>query len=461
MSVIEQKPAPSKVLQHKTILLVEDDVVLNELVSRQLKGVGYNVRSAKRWREAEAILAQCEPDLIILDMCLPDANGADIIPKLSEDHAVIVLTAFGSIQNAVQAIKTGAYEYLSKPVNFDELEVEVERALKTAELRRDIEFVRDRERAGRKSLMVGESPALLQLMKLIDAVAPSNATVLIQGESGVGKELVAREVHERSPRHDRNFVALDCCTLTENLFESELFGHERGAFTGAIAQKRGLIEAADGGTLFLDEIGEISAVGQAKLLRVIETRKFRRVGGVKDLEADVRIVAATNRDLARLAREGTFRSDLYYRLSAFVVQVPPLRERREDIAILARHFLAKHDFSRRVQKSLSQGAERMLVGYDWPGNVRELRNVMERAIILSGADSMVRSRHLGLPQTVERAATGAVRMSFEHEPSLEDVKRQYVESLHRKYGGHRSKLAVALGVSERNLYRLLKRYGLE
>ena len=445
----------------KSILLVEDDAILNDLVTRQLRGVGYNVNSAKRWRDAEAILAESEPDLVILDMCLPDANGADVIPKLSEDHPVIVLTAYGSIQNAVQAIKTGAFEYLSKPVNFDELEVEVERALKTAELQRDMEFVRDRERAGRKALMVGESPALKQLIGLIDAVAPSNATVLVQGESGTGKELVAREVHERSPRHDRNFVALDCCTLTENLFESELFGHERGAFTGAVSQKRGLIEAADGGTLFLDEIGEISPVGQAKLLRVIETRKFRRVGGVKDLEADVRIVAATNRDLGRQAREGTFRPDLYYRLSAFVVQVPPLRERRDDIAVLARHFLSRHDFSRRVHKDLSIGAERMLVSYDWPGNVRELRNVMERAIILSGTDPLVRSRHMGLPRSVERADTSAVRMSFEHEPSLEEVKRQYVESLHRKYRGHRAKLAAALDVSERNLYRLLKRYSLE
>ena len=444
-----------------TIMLVEDDAVLNDLIARQLRGIGYEVVCAKRWREAEQVIARDEPDLIVLDMCLPDADGAEIVPRLACEHPVIVLTAYGSIQNAVQAIKSGAVEYLSKPVDFDELEVEVERALANAALKRDIEFVRTRERAGRKSLMVGESPALRQLMGLIDAVAQSNATVLVQGESGVGKELVAREIHERSPRHDRNYVALDCCTLTESLFESELFGHERGAFTGAIAQKRGLIEAADGGTLFLDEIGEISPVAQAKLLRVIETRKFRRVGGVKDLEANVRIVAATNRDLAQLVREGSFRADLYYRLSAFVVTVPPLRNRREDIATLARHFLAKHDFSRPIHKELSREAERLLVGYDWPGNVRELRNVMERAIILSGGETLVRSRHLGLPQGQERGTTSIVQLTFEHEPTLEEVKRTFVETLHRKYSGHRAKLAVALGVSERNLYRLLKRFGLE
>ncbi len=451
----------TELAQKRSILLIEDDAVLNDLISRQLKAIGYKVVSAKRWREAETILSTDEPDLVVLDICLPDADGADIVPKLACECPVIVLTAYGSIQNAVQAIKSGAVEYLSKPVDFDELEVEVERALANAALKRDIEFVRTRERAGRKSLMVGESPALRELMTLIDAVAPSNATVLIQGESGVGKELVAREIHERSPRHDRNYVALDCCTLTENLFESELFGHERGSFTGAVAQKRGLIEAADGGTLFLDEIGEISPVAQAKLLRVIETRKFRRVGGVKDLEAETRIVAATNRDLAQLVREGSFRADLYYRLSAFIVTVPPLRERREDIATLARHFLAKHDFSRPVHKELSREAERLLVGYDWPGNVRELRNVIERAIILSGAEPQVRARHLGLPQAQERHSTSAVQLTFEHEPTLEEVKRSFVENLHRKYSGHRAKLAVALGVSERNLYRLLKRFGLE
>jgi two-component system NtrC family response regulator len=448
-------------LPKKTILLVEDDAVLNGLVTRQLRGIGYGVIPAKSWREAENVLAGTEPDLVILDMCLPDANGTEIIPKLAIEFPVIVLTAYGSIQSAVQAIKTGAVEYLAKPVNFDELEVEVSRALENATLKRDIEFVRDRERAGRKSLMVGESKALRQLIGLIDAVAQSNATVLIQGESGVGKELVAREIHDRSPRADRNYVALDCCTLTENLFESELFGHERGSFTGAVAQKRGLIEAADGGTLFLDEIGEISPVAQAKLLRVIESRTFRRVGGVKDLHADVRIVAATNRDLGDLARQGTFRADLYYRLSAFVVMVPPLRERRDDVLVLARHFLANHDFSRRVRKELSRGAERLLVGYDWPGNVRELRNVMERAIILSGNEPLIRSSHLGLTQANDRAATGAVKLLFDHEPSLEDVKRHYVESLHRKYGGHRANLAAALDVSERNLYRLLKRFGIE
>ncbi len=447
-------------IQKKSILVVEDDNVLKDLIARQLAHIGYRIQTAKCWKDTEALLQHSEPDLIILDMRLPDANGLDLIKTLADDHTVIVLTAYASIQNAVEAVKNGAFAYLSKPVNLEELELEVARALQSTALKRDYEFVRDRQRAKRQSLLVGSSPALRELDQLIDAVAQSTTTVLLEGESGVGKEVAAREIHERSARAERNYVVLDCCTLHENLFESELFGHEKGAFTGAVSQKRGLIEAADGGTLFLDEMGEISPTSQAKLLRVIETRQFRRVGGIKDLTADARIIAATNRDLATMAKEGRFRQDLYYRLSAFTIRVPPLRERREDIAILARYFLEKHDFSRRFKKELSRGAERALVAYDWPGNVRELRNVIERAIILSGAESIIHARHLGLPHDAGNGS-GEIKLAFDHEPTLEDVRLSYVKLLHSKYSGHRAKLASVLGVSERNLYRLLQRYGLE
>lgn len=443
-----------------TILLIEDDAVLERLISQQLRRIGYQVESARRWSEAEQLLNKTEPHLILLDMRLPDADGLDLVRRLSGSHPVIVLTAFASIRNAVQCMKNGATAYLSKPVNLEELELEVERAIENAALKRDYEFVKNTQLAKRKSLMVGDSPALRQLEKLIDAVAQAPTTVLLEGESGVGKELAAREIHDRSPRSERNYVVLDCCTLHENLFESELFGHEKGAFTGAITQKRGLIEAADGGTLFLDEIGEISPSAQAKLLRVIETRQFRRVGGVKDLAADARIVAATNRDLAAMARDGAFRQDLYYRLSAFTIRLPPLRERREDIPVLARYFLEKHDFSRRIRKDLSRAAERALTAYDWPGNVRELRNAMERAIILSGGEALIHPNHLGLPEP-SSAGTNGCKIAFDHEPSLEEVREQYIRMLHVKYSGHRAKLASALGVSERNIYRLLQRYGLE
>ena len=444
----------------KSLLVVEDDAVLRQLISRQLEDLGYRVLSAKCWRDVEAALTSFEPDLVILDMRLPDANGLDVMEMIASEHPVIVLTAYASIQNAVQAVRKGAVGYLSKPVNLEELELEVARAIENAAIKRDYEFVRGRERATRQSLLVGDSPALRELEGLIGAVAQSPATVLLEGESGVGKELAAREIHERSPRAERNYVVLDCCTLHENLFESELFGHEKGSFTGAVTQKRGLIEAADGGTLFLDEIGEISPSAQAKLLRLIETRSFRRVGGTKDLTSDARIVAATTRDLAQMAREGRFRAALYYRLSAFVIRLPPLRERRNDIPILARHFLEKHDFSRRIRKDLSRTAERTLVAYDWPGNVRELRNVMERAIILSGGDSVIHQRHFGLPADAGGASSD-IKLSFDHVPTMEEVRRTYVEMLHAKLSGHRANLAAALGISERNLYRLLQRYGLE
>jgi len=357
---------------NRNILVIEDDQVLNSLITSTLKMIGYNMSSASCWRDAEAHLDKKEPDLILLDIRLPDADGLELIPKLASNYPVIILTAYGSIEHAVRAIKSGAVEYLSKPINIDELELEVERALENADLRRAYQFAKQQQRTDRKTFMIGDSGELKEVMDLVDAVAETNTTVLIQGDSGVGKELVGREIHERSLRSNRNFVTLDCCTLHDNLFESELFGHERGAFTGAVTQKRGLIEGAKGGTLFLDEIGEISSVAQAKLLRFIETGHYRRLGGVKDLTSDARLVAATNRDLEQLSQENEFRSDLYYRLSAFTITVPPLSDRREDIPLLARHFLAKHDFSRRITKELSGGALQALTAYDWPGNIREL-----------------------------------------------------------------------------------------
>ena len=445
----------------RKILVIEDDRVLRNFLSDELTTNGYIVKCAGNWREGEAYLSREEPDLILLDVRLPDANGMDLVRQLARIYPVIVLTAYGSIKNAVQAMKNGVVHYLSKPVDIEELELEVKRALENADLRRDYEFVKDRQReaAARKSFMVGNSQALNRIIALIEAVAATNKTVLIQGENGVGKELVAREIHQRSARSNGNCVALDCCTLQENLFESELFGHERGAFTGAISQKRGLIEGANGGTLFLDEIGELSLPMQAKLLRMIETLHFRRLGGVKDLTSHARLVAATNRDLARMSETNSFRRDLYYRLSAFVITVPPLRDRRDDIPALSRNFLANHVFLRRLRKQLSTDALRTLMAYDWPGNVRELRNVIERAVILSGDKQLIHPEHLGLPEATASNTRG-LEISFDHEPTLDEVKKRYVETLMKKYSGHRAKLASRLGISERNVYRLIEKYGL-
>ncbi len=438
------------------ILVIEDDQVLNRLIVDQLGELQFDVFGAPTWHDARQYLASHEPSLILLDLRLPDADGSDLIPELAGSYPLIVLTAYGSIETAVNAIKNGAVEYLSKPVNIDELELEVKRALRNAELHRDYQFVKGQQQTDGKTYMVGSSMALKEVVDLVRAVAQTDATVLIHGESGVGKELVAREIHRYSPRKEANFVALDCCTLQENLFESELFGHEKGAFTGATSQKRGLIEGAHHGTLFLDEIGEISPSVQAKLLRVIETGQFRRVGGLKDLSSLTRIVAATNQDLEKLSQTGDFRLDLYYRLSAFVITIPPLRERRGDIPQLAEYFLNNHDFSRRISKKFSDSALHVLSTYDWPGNIRELRNIVERAVILSGTSSRIDPKHLGLSDRTTMRAAG-VKLTFDHEPTLDEMTQEYLKTLLSKYSGHRAKIAQCLGMSERSVYRLIKK----
>jgi len=444
----------------QSVLVIEDDRLLNRLVSDQLTRMGYAPMSAKDWSEATGLLEQRSFSLVITDVQLPDANGVELLPILTKDQPVIVLTAYGSVKDAVNAMKNGAAEYLLKPVHPDELELMVNRVLDSAAQRRDLQFCRRALKKQKASGMVGLSSGLSEVEKLIEAVAPSDMTVLIQGESGVGKELVAQAIHVNSNRSKRNFVAVDCCTLQEQLFESELFGHERGAFTGATSQKKGLIESADGGTLFLDEIGDIESGIQAKLLRVLETGQFRRVGSNMDRVANVRVVAATNRDLESMSQQGGFRSDLYYRLSAFIVEVPPLRERRDDIPALVEHFVSNHDFSRRINKKVSTGAMRSLVAYDWPGNIRELKNVVERSLILSRDSTKIKREHLG--QCGEQATQDRmVNLAFDHEPTLEEVQKQYLSMVMQRHLGHRSQVAQTLGISERNVYRLIQKYDLK
>jgi len=445
-----------------TILVIEDDTTLNQLICQHLRTLDYQAEGATRWQDAQRYLQQHEPAMILSDARLPDADSLEHVGTLAESYPLVILTAFGSVRDAVESIKAGAADYLLKPVSLDTLALTIQRVLETAALRRDHQFCKYQLRRSNrdKSSLVGESGALNRVRELIEAVAPNDITVLVQGESGSGKELVARAVHTHSHRAKHNFVAVDCCTLQENLFESELFGHEKGAFTGADRQKKGLIEGAEGGTLFLDEIGEINGSGQAKLLRILETGHYRRLGGTKDLTANVRIVAATNRDLEAMSREGGFRADLYFRLNAFSIQVPPLRERREDIPALANHFLRNHNFSTRVDKTLSASAIRALVAYDWTGNIRELKNMVERAIILSGERSQIRPEHF----TFSRSNTpqeAAVNLCFDHDPSLEELEACYLTPQLKKYSGRRAKVAEVMGISERSVYRMIKRYGLD
>lgn len=439
----------------KTILIIDDDATLNRLLAAQLKAAGYQTASAFRWSEAEKLLTQIEPALALIDIKLPDANGVDKVATLSEICPVLVLTAYGAIQQAVTAIKHGAQDFLTKPVDPDAFDLLVKRTLAASSMRRDYEYFRRHATSAAEKSLVGRSSAMQELRRWIGIVAPSDTTVLILGESGCGKELIAAAVHQASLRAKQNFVAIDCSTLQASLIESELFGHERGAFTGADRRKEGLIEVAAGGTVFLDEIGEMAPALQAKLLRVIETGKFRRVGGAKDLVANVRFVAATNRDLEAMCRAGTFREDLFYRLSAFVLKAPPLRERLEDIPLLAEHFLQIRDFARHAHKKWSATALEFLAGYDWPGNVRELRNIVERAALVSGEENEIRVGHVGTLKRNTRPPA-QIELSFETPPTLEQLTEAYFEKLLARGDRNRGDLARILGVSERQVYRMLK-----
>ncbi|MBL8589730.1 MAG: sigma-54-dependent Fis family transcriptional regulator [Methylobacteriaceae bacterium] len=435
------------------ILVVDDDATLNRFIAQHLRAAGHEVVAALRWAEAEAQLARVEPDLVILDLKLPDADGLAKLAGLAETCPVIVLTAFGTIDHAVEAIKRGASDFLTKPVNPDVLDLSIKRALAASSMRREYEYYK-RQATSLDKTLIGRSVAMAKLRKMIEVVGPSETTVLILGESGVGKELVAAAVHAASARAGKAFVAIDCATLQQNLFESELFGHERGAFTGADRRKEGLIEVGAGGTVFLDEIGEMSGALQAKLLRVLETGRYRRLGGTKDLVSNVRFVAATNRDLEAMCRRGEFRQDLYYRLSAFVLDVPALRDRMDDVPLLAEHFLGARDFARQAKKRWAPAAIEALLRYAWPGNVRELRNVVERAALVSGAADEIRVAHLG-DLRGPPAARRDYSFSFDHAPTLDEIAEVYLDQLLAEKGRSRSDIAKTLGISERNLYRLI------
>lgn len=440
------------------ILLVAPQAQARRDLATTLQQHEYRVATASDGPSAAQQLASQPPDLILIDALALAGLGKSTLEDWAQHHPVLLLCDEAGVQAGIQALRQGATEFLVKPVDADELVGAVQRIIDNALLYQRGEFYTSVVRHEAPSLLVGESATLRRLLAEIKAVAASEATVLILGESGVGKEKVAQEVHRLSPRADGPLVAVDCCSLPESLFESELFGHERGAFTGAAQRKPGLIEQAKGGTLFLDEIGEIPATIQAKLLRVLETRRFRRLGAATDLEADVRIVAATNRDLDAMAQRGEFRQDLLYRLNAFVVAVPPLRERRDDIPPLVRHFLAHPGFSKRIAKRISEQAMQRLVDYDWPGNVRELRNIVERAIILSGNKLKIEPEHLILPILTllpEQPTSAVVTLSFDHEPTLDEIEQRYLELLLERHQGHRATVARVLGIGERTLYRLL------
>ena len=435
------------------ILVVDDDPGFRKLLETILVGEGYQVTTAETVAQAIQACERKQFHVIVSDLKLPDGDGLAVL-RWSKEHTpeipVIMITGFGTVASAVEAMKLGAADYLGKPLSSpDELRVLVRKALEQRLSANERELLREEqdERFSCGAVIAGDQ-SMIKVMNLTRKVAPTSATVLITGESGTGKEIIARCIHNNSPRATRAFVPVNCAALSPTLIESELFGHEKGSFTGAAGQHIGRFERAHGGTLFLDEIGEIDASLQAKLLRVLQEKSFERVGGTRQISVDVRVIAATNRDLNRSVAEGRFREDLYYRLNLFPIEMPPLRERGSDVIKLARFFLARACKSMsRPALRLTPEAERVLVGYNWPGNVRELENTMERMAIL--CDDVVESSDLPI------TASGASRPVL-----FKDIERQAIEDALRANDGSRTKAAQQLGISLRTLQYRLKEYGI-
>jgi DNA-binding NtrC family response regulator len=439
------------------ILVADDDVVARDLLVEELQKEGYRVESALNGREAIDWGRRGHFDLVLTDIRMGDVSGLDVMQafrQMSPDTCIVLLTAFGSMEGAIEAIKQGAYDYLAKPFKKEEIKLVVRRSLDHARLVRENAQLRERQEF---SPLVGNSTAMLEVYKLVAKVSGGKSTVLLEGESGTGKELIARAIHANSPRRDRAFVPVNCAALPDTLLESEMFGHEKGAFTGAVGVKQGLFEAAHEGTLFLDEIGEMGPALQVKLLRVIQEQEVRRVGGTVPLKVDVRIIAATNKDLEKLVKESRFREDLYYRLNVVRIVLPPLRERKEDIPMLAYHCLQKIGAgSRRVIHGFVPDTIELLQRYHWPGNVRELENVIERAVSLAHGPLLLPT---DLPDTIRHAPSTPT--DDNELLTLDELEKRYLQKVLRETGGNKVKAARILGIDRRTLYRMAERFGLE
>ncbi len=442
------------------LLVVDDEPAARNGLVELLTTEGYTVETAGDGFKALGRVAAFAPDLVLTDFNMPGMDGIELLEKLKEHDAelpVVLMTAYGAVDTAVTAMKKGAADYLQKPLNLDELLIVIERALERTRLRRETSELRGRleERYSFENI-VGSSPEMQQVFKSIAQIAPSRATVLISGESGTGKELVAAAIHHRSPRSTGPFVRLHCAALAETLLESELFGHERGAYTGADRKREGRFEQANGGTLFLDEIGEISLATQVKLLRVLQEREFERVGGNQTLKVDVRVIAATNRDLKAMVAAGRFREDLYYRLNVINLALPSLSERASDIPALAMHFL-KH-YARENGKSvttISDTALALLVNHNWPGNVRELENVIERAVVVAEGES-IEPHHLP-PELAVSSRRGSAPII--PGATLDELERHAILTTLESVGGSTSRAAEILDISVRKIQYKLQEYG--
>jgi two-component system response regulator PilR (NtrC family) len=462
---------PSTEARPARILVVDDERSMRELLAIVLRREGYEVLLAENGRAAIETLEREPVDILISDIKMPDVSGVEVLraaKQIDKNILGIMITAFASTETAVEAMRLGACDYLSKPFDVDLLRMKVREKIENRHLRQEnVLLKRTLGLTHQFSNIIGRSENMLDVFKMIETVARTNSTILLTGESGTGKGLVAQAIHFQSLRRDRPLVAVNCGALPEALLESELFGHMRGSFTGADANKKGLIEVAERGTVFLDEIGEMSAVMQVKLLRVLQERKFRRVGGLEEMQADIRVIAATNQDLAKLVADGRFREDLFYRINVIPIALPPLRERREDIPLLADHFLAK--YSEQMGKhvtGISHDALQFMLRYDWPGNIRELENTIERAVALEATPAVLSE---SLPPTIRgdsprsvagQPVDGLPDSGFDLEAHVKEIERGYLAEALKRAGGVQVRAAELLGMSFRSFRYYVKKYNL-
>ena len=458
-------------MAQKTILVADDDASIRSLLKQLLADEGFAVLEASTGVEVVEKVKEASPDLVVMDVRMPELDGIEALSRIKATHpktAVLIMTAFGSSNAAIRAMELGAFDYITKPFEIDKISHTVKRVLDYQDLTQEVEVLRDEiSSLVQTERIVGNSPAMQEVYKTIGKVAKADATVLITGESGTGKELVAEALHFNSNRRSGPMVKVSCAALPESLLEAELFGHEKGSFTGAMTQRRGRFEMADKGTIFLDEIGEMTMPTQTKLLRVLQERKIERIGSNLPIKVDIRIVVATNKDLQKQVEQGKFRDDLYYRLNVINIHMPPLRDRKEDVPSLVEHFLAKHRYSATAQPAaISEEAVRRLMEYNWPGNVRELENVTERAVVLSRGQ-IITSRELpfgehevGDGDDAEGGDDQKADSSF-FKKSVAQFEKDLIMKALRDANGNRSKAAEMLGIYRRLLYAKIKEYALE
>lgn len=451
-----------------TILIIDDEESIRRTLSDVLRDEGYSVVTASSGREGLEMLMDVQPRLVLLDIAMPGMDGIEALGRIKDarpDIPVIMISGHGTIETAVKTTKMGAYDFIEKPISLERVSLAVRHGLEEQRLREEYESLR--RRMEKRYEIVGESAVIKTLRQQIALAGPSNGWVLIHGESGVGKELVARAIHRASRRDSGPFIEVNCAAIPHDLIESELFGHEKGAFTGAASQKRGKFELADGGTIFLDEIGDMSLATQAKVLRVLEGQEFQRVGGMKTLRVDVRVIAASNKDLVAEIKKGAFREDLYYRLNVIPLEVPPLRERIEDIPFLVRHFLAEFasEYGQKP-KAMEDDALELFLRYPWPGNVRELRNIIERLIIMTSAQ-VIRRSDVPPPISGGHAGRGQASAGVVSRPTetLKEARaafeRDYILRKLKEHNGNVSRTAEAIGMERSNLHRKMRALGID